>query len=835
MSLFTSLSPHRILNRFSRSKDPSASAVPETRGLELMDKTPFASFGLPGEKLLGSFSQPALHRNTVELATLDPTALDNELEHNGLDPTVLNRTMDPSVLDLNLSDLVCTAESVDLWSLHNDSHHNATNITTMHDNTSSDDFYYSPTVFLKTEPGSSLRSSPSFETPDQKSPTIILKTESEVNLSAHSAHEAIQTPSRKRRLSRDELSPSAVIAAKISQDTVPETPVNIKPLAVSKTWTPALDHAMLQCQERFKEYRRKHSSDGTAHKLSTQNKILSRLLFSTTGVNRTAKQISARLNRLSKANVSKAIVSPSYSAHSVAEDSHNLLLSPVSAASREFCDTEGSMLTMRDFSVAFNYKHLIQGSHFFTKLILSPKASQCVTIERARKAIDINNALFDQDFALMTDKLVAQNVPIFNVTATMDLRPAEQMTSTPTSPLTNPNLFTLDNGHFLTYMNVGVSGKKCKDLFISWKSAITIYKGTESRLLQSRESVNGYKNGDGNFTLEVPFLNNFWSGYLTFLSNGSNRFDELKSLYILQVIYDGEDQELTNIHGMFTYRFDIAPNSSGCASVTPLIVKGGDAASLDDNATILASSSPLNGSPNRFNFSIDTELANRSTSPGPMSVPTYNANLLYKLNPNYDLAPARPPLSRFNSVPHQIPIRLSFDPYIHMAQSYSSSDLLTIPSAGQKGMMSVPHPSPYNHQLQPGVPYSAGPVSSEGQYQEGAMHAQYLAPPAMAVVGPHGVGPTPIATSRWQAPLQGPMNVPVVTATSAPASQLRFFPNDAAPAAKEATRPTITFGPILEYDPSESHRSQPKRSKGNPSISTFRLSRQIMYKPKTED
>lgn len=789
MSLLTSLSPHRILNRFSRPKEPTAAAE-ETREPD-SEKTPFASFGLPKQKLMGS----ALDHLDHSLDLLSHTALDSA--------------------DHTASDLVATSESVDLWSLGSDSHHNATTMTTVHENTSTDEFYYSPTEFLTAEPESHLHSSPALEAAPQK------------------------TPSRKRKLSRVNVSPSEAVAAQIDKLTVPRTPAATKALSASKTWTPALDSALLLCQERYKDYRRKHSPDGTTTKHALRNKILSRLLFNTTGVNRTAKQISSRLIRLSKATSTKDVISPSYSAQSVPEmeDSHAIFSSPVSVASTGFPDKNAPLLSIREFSVAFDYKHQIQGSHFFTKLVRSSTIDRGVGIDRARKATGIDNNLFDHDFLQLAHKLVAQNVPIFNVTASMDLRPSDNITSTPTSPLTNPHLFTLDNGSFLTYMNVGVSGKKCKDLFISWKSAITIYKGKSSRLLETRELVNGYKNDDGDFTLEVPFLNNFWSGYLTFLTNGSNRFEELKSLYILQVIYDGDDQEMTNIHGVFTYSFDIAASGHGSASVSTIVLKGGEETEMDDNATVLASSSPVRSSPGRFNFSIDTNLANRNASPGPSSVPTYDANLLYKLNPNYSQAPVRPTLSRFSSVPHHSQTKTGFENYVNLAPSYSSTDLLAPPSAGQNGVVpALPHASPYNqplHALQ-SIQYSSTSLASDGQYHACTPPFQYLESAPIGEVGQSGMALRPNhAASQWHAPIHDNGSVPVAV-TSAPASQVHFFPGGNFPTAKEATKQTITFGPILEYDPSKSHRGQPKRSKCNPSIHKFQLTRQIMYKPKKD-
>lgn len=806
--LMASLSPPRLFNRFVRSKEPSVSGAPETRLPELEHKTQYPSLGLPKPKLMSGFRQPGTQNS------LHPVPLDANLQNdlNGLDKSeleqsenassLLHHTVDPSVY-LNISDLVRTVESVDLWSLENDSRHNATNITAIHENTSTDEFYYSPTEFLITQDDAHLESSPSFLT-------------------------SAITPCRKRKLSNADRSPSEVVAAQITKGTVPMTPIGFKTFESSKAWTPALDSALHRCQRMYKDYQDKNCSDTATLRPASQNKVLSRLMFSLTGVRRSAKQISSRLDRLNKASGAKAIISPTYSNTPAAENAP-ISSSPISARSAEFCKNSTPLLSIREFSVAFNYKNQIQGSHFFTKLSPSSETSQ-ISINGAYKAIGIDNQLFEQDFGLISDKLVAQNVPIFSITAAMDLKPSDQMTSTPMSPLTNPRLFTLDNGNFLTYLNVGVKGKKCKDLFLSWTSAISIYKGADTCLLKSRELVNGYKNESGDFTLEVPFLNNFWLGYLTFLTNGSNQFDELQSLYILQVIYEGDDQKSGNIHGVFTYKFEIGTNNAGNATVTTLVFKEADNVDIDDNATVLASSLPIESSPNRFGFSIDTNLANCDISPGPLTAPTYDASLLYKLNPAYEQANSRPALSRFNSVPNQIPTRSLFDPYIDTTQRYTSYEFLTLPSAGQNGMVSVPV-APHGHPTQPGMPYSAT-FTTQKHFPGGAVPFPYGPSPALAVGAQPGMV-APHSAPQWHSALGGAMAIPTETATSAPASQERFVARDS-PTIKEPPKQTITFGPILEYDPSESRSGQPKRSKGNPSINTFRLTRQIMYKPKKD-
>lgn len=778
LSLLTSLSPHRILNRFSRSKDVNG---PTSNTTELQSeaappvKEVVPSIELPKQtKLMDSFPEP--------------------------------------YMELNASDLVCTAESVDLWSLANDTR-NSANITSIHEDSTKEDFYFSPAEFF-VDSAINLNSSPSIE------------------------EKSTETPTRKRASSCVDRSPCQVLASQIDNSGSPITP-SAKKTDSSKVWTPGLDDVLLQCHDKYKRFRANNSPDALVFRHTSQNKILSRMLFNRTGAKRTAKQISSRLFRLNKSQPSKTSSSPSVSVSSQPpmEKPSIMVSSPVTQTIEGSSPTTN--LCVKDFVLAFNYKQRLEKTHIFTKLHDSLKLQDSSTFDSIAKEAGVDTALFHKDFDFVVEKLSSQHVPIYNITAMMNMKPSENVTSTPTSPLTNPCLFSLDNGNFLTFMKISVCGKNIADLFLSWKSSITIYRGDQARLLKSTECVNGYKNNEGNFDLEVPFLNNFWSGYLTYLSNGSQAYDDLKTLRIVQVIYDGDNESTSSIHGFFTYSFDISNDGSGIASVKKSTLKRSEEShsEMDDNATVLASSSPVKTSPSRFNLSIDTNLANRSISPGPLSVPTYDANVLHKHNPNYAQAQTRPLLSRFKSMPDHGYMKSPFETYTDACSNYSTMGPMSNPPAGQAGLTQPPNTAPNVEVLHTpqSMQFSRASAASEmGQYHVAPAPLQYTASPAP--VGPPGVGfpPNPnMVPPTWQAVQQQMIPMLPVQAASAPASQVHFpFAPEEPNNTKDAGRTTITFGPILEYDPSKDQRSQVKRTKGNPSMHKFQLNRQIMYKPK---
>ncbi|SGZ56371.1 CIC11C00000002128 [Sungouiella intermedia] len=836
MSLLSSISPHRFFNRLSKGKSD----------LE-------HNMDLPGE-----LSQPIEHiHNNRDFFDLSSPKAKNAL--------IDDITDGKSGFDVDsTADLICTATSVDLWSLANDTQtQNATmNLTSIHEEASNNkgsELFLSPEELFLQDPATL-----------QPKETQLLSSPIENDTKKPLA-------SRKRKLSDAPESPSKLLASQIDNYGSPVTPATFSDVtekSSSKIWTPQLDAALASCYAKYLHFK-EQPSEALALKHASQNKVLSRMLFNKTGIERTPKQVSSRLFRINKnrsvrsacseMDVQSTVQPISNVPTIVSSPLEDILLSPPNIVSPD--------LAMEEFNMSFIYKSQIQGEHSFSKLVPTDPGSMSVpNIMDIKKFLLIENSVFSSDFDSISSKLSSQRVPVYSMTSQINFRPNEDATSTPASPSTNPKLFSIENGKFLCHLKMKVAQRVSNDDFLSWKSFITLYKDTDNVLLRSREQINGYKTQDGSFELHIPFLNNFWAGYLTFLSNGSNAFDDLKDIKIVQVIYNGDDDSFGTIHGYLTYRFDIARMNQGNTTCSCIRLQSSPDFNVDDNETVLASSSPAKPPSSKANLSVDTELANMNTTPGPMSIPSYNASLLHKFNPNYQQPDPK----------HLLSMRLvSSSAIYHLDVSYQKSpDAMNTPAS--MSTLGGRHQSA--GQIMPHLPHDAIPLeqhpipppSFQAGIPNGQFHAPISQPPQQAMshnqfpvhyaqgmqMMPIGHGEVPKENMRFE-PMGKPMNVPVAPPmlgglvppqqwgvmyhgtepfgqqpiNSAPASQVQFFPKNSAPMAIDhknmsKSGPTITFGPILGYDPSKDMKEHSKKHKSTINFHKFLQNPQVMYKPK---
>lgn len=807
INILSSISPHRFFTRFSKRDDDN---------LDPEHLHPDAAEQAPSKEETDMFSYNKDDKYVHPLSLSQKSAIEMD----------------------SASDLMCTTESVEMWSLANENH-SGMNLTSIHEDIGSKEVFLSPDdIFLDKDKSlelSALKSSPLEEN-------------------------AVATPTRKRRRSTVAESPCKALAMQIGTLGSPQRQHDDQSndaINPTKLWTADLDECLLRCFDKYKVFKQTQSSDSVVFRYTSQNRILSRMLQNKTGVLRTAKQISSRLLRLTKhSDTPKS--APSFK-KSPSECSGTIFSSPPDIVVTESAPASKTpdLLSLEQLLIAFNYKLNVPSKHIFTTL--NQKTGNLplnLSLEEAEKLLPYDNNKFVSDFAVIAPKLVAQNVLIHNIYSEINFKPNDATTSTPTSPLTNPLSFNMENGTFLSYTKVVVPRGMSNESFLCWKSSISIYKDSDKVLLRSKEIVNGYRNEAGNFELEVPFLSNFWSGYLTYLSNGSNMFEDVKSLLIVQVIYDGENETSGCIRGVFIYRFDLAVLNGGYSSVSSIRLKSASTtneveAEEDDNATVLATSSPYKPSPTRGSLSIKTELANTCTQSGPLTAPTMNAALLHKFNPNYGMGIERPPMQQTNSTNSIYVDASSNTPElgIHnsslgMATPLSAPATVRHQSAGQIVSHMPPHPQAtvpvqtFANNVGPS-PMPTQFIQSNflypPQYREdpSVMGMNYMAPYPHAVnANMHGMAAKAAPRQQWA------MNDDEVKymlgASSAPPSQLQFFPATTAgpPAAKESKGPVITFGPILEYDPSRDMKLQTKRAKHNVNFHRFTLNPQVMYKPK---
>lgn len=829
MSLLSSISPHRFFNRFSKAKN----------------------LDVPGE-----LEQPVEHLDTNNADFFDLFS-PKDVNQSFIDDISPEKTK----FDIDTTaDLICTAASTGIWSLANDSQAQNTtlNVTSLHEecsNTKRSDLFLSPDDLFLRNPVQ----------PERESPKLLSSPMEDVmNRSA---------TSRKRKLSDPRQSPCMLLASQIEDYGSPASPnpyIDVDDKSSSKVWPPQLDNALASCHAKYLRFHEEQSPDTLTFKNTSQNKILARMLFNRTGVERTAKQISSRLNRMSKIRSEESAFSASdlrkNSSH-LGPEIPTIMSSPVGMIGSSL-DTEPLYLTLDELTMSFIYNSPIHGEHHFSKLVTTdPQSVNVASTMDVKKQLQIEHSVFSSDLDKIAGKLCAQRVPIYSVSSQINLQPNENATSTPSSPFTNPKSFSIENGNYLCHLRMKVASSVSNDDFLSWKSYICLYKDNNTVISRSREQINGYKGSHGSFELQVPFLNNFWAGYLTFLSNGSNAFKDLKDIHIVQVIYDGDDESLGNIHGYFVYKFDIAKLNQGNTTYSCIKLLSNQEFDVDDNETVLASSSPEK--PSKTNLSVNTALANMNSTPGSMGVPTYNASLLHKFNFNYQYPDSRTPVAiRPVSASAAFHLDVPFQrtpEYLNTPASLSTvggrrqSAGQILPNLSHDAIPMGPHPPaqypqgisyarlgpfqvpvsqppqqtlPNNHypiQYAQGMPMM--PIGVNEGPNEHIVRKPTDAPVASPVIGGHVPPPQWGMAYHGQNPfVQAPIN-------SAPASQVQFFPKNSTSLTADQKNtsksgPTITFGPILGYDPSKDMKEHTKKSKPSINFHKFLLNPQVMYKPR---
>lgn len=715
---------------------------------------------------------------------------------------------------------------------------------------------------------------------------IFLKKPVEMKESKSSPVTKDDTPQSSSSLKRKRLiedSPCTAVVAEISKSDSPEnSSIAYDDLgkATKELWFAELDDVLVRCHKKYKTFKAGQSPGSSLTKLTSQNQVLSKMLYNKTGVRRSSKQIASRLSRLRKVETTKQ-------ARSLQDSITTLCLEPQSPQEPPL------KFTFKKMELSFTYKRAVQGIHEF--LLLKDTPTNCTTMpaEDLENQLPLNNRRYKEDFDRIIPRL--GDIPVYFISGAMNLKPAVGLTSTPVSPLTDPALFCIDNGDFLSFLEFKVSAGQNGAQMLTWKSLTTIYKDEDKVLLSTREQINGYRALDNTFDLQVPFMNHFWSGYLTFLCNGSNNSNDVKNILITQVIYEGENEMSGTIHGVLTYEFDVTTSGSTSGNVRVMKMQKVDKAADDDsdeNATVLVHSSPLKASPFKISplksdLRVDTELANQGISDAPQSVPTYNASLVHQFNPNYDARMSQEMQSRqmmhnAMQVPPPAPSRTPLTavdpptaPQFHhvsagqMPQNYNSGFVPTWNTTTQ-----------YNQHVHPQMVAQAAAMQAAAQSMpqnmsngNASITSEQMSSEKYVPVGP----PNPNiannnqvvmmqrgndvtedemssvnmmqARPNWQAQMPQSiagqfMNQPCIN--SAPASQLHFFPrNDSRPNAMsgapkapensgKSNNNNITFGPIMGYDPLRDSKPQPKKQKGGMNIHKFSLNPQIMYKPKKQ-
>lgn len=828
INLLTSLSPQRFFNRFNKKEGEA----------EKKQDDPFQNTNATSMDSKQSFGKEAF----------DDEAFDLDRHSDSL------------------------ADSADIWSLTNDSQYQSLtlNLTSINEDSSpktGEPFLSPHEMFLK-KPAQIKDSVHSNDPAPLSSP---------VDNQGTPASTSSRSSSLKRKHSLDD-SPCTALVAEISRsETLGSTPIACTLERASKDlWFAELDDFLLQCHQKYKRFKASQSPKATLTKLTSQNQVLSKMLYKKTGIERSSKQIASRLSRLRKIESTKL----------KNESRQNSI--PFGNGTAHIPKALPLLdLRLQKVGMSFKYKRAVQGVHDFLFLTEPPLTCIRLSSDDLEKDMPFENRRFKDDFKRKLPDL--GEVPIYVVTGIMNFKSPQGHTSTPVSPLTDPGLFNLDNGTFLSVVELQAAPRQSDVQFLAWKSHTTIYKDEEKVLLNSREQINGYRNQNGMFDLQVPFMNHFWAGYLTFLSNGSNTFDDVCNLFVTQEIYEGDNGTNEVMHAYIVYRFQISLDGASGGHVKvhmlPKVSKSLDD-DLDDNATVLVHSSPLKGSPHKNETRAQS--TNNNIKGSPQSVPTYNASLLHQFNPNYDSrisleSQCRPLMTSSQStsqIPRETQSRTpltAVDPPTAPPFPQASAGQM---SQGLNGVYGAPWSSgtQYNPQMHPQMHAQAVAIQAAAQtVPQNIRHAnetgvaghftseRYIPvghparmpnnPIMMPMHAPdNSIGMNVMNGVNYQGPSRGScpgqFAQPPTQPYSAPATQLHFFPqgNEGMPAVAsnnhkltsrsseygelKTNNNNITFGPILGYDPLRDIKPEPKKPKNG--IHKFTLNPQIMYKPKKQ-
>jgi len=365
-----------------------------------------------------------------------------------------------------------------------------------------------------------------------------------------------------------------------------------------KVWYPELDQVLIKSLFKYRDFRENHARYNSTSilKNTSQNKILSRMLFNKTGILRTSKQISSRLFRLvkskklDKSNMTSSMLENTIPTPNVQENSigttgtihdeiEDLIQTPleslISSASHmcsnqldsiktnQIIDHELDLLLsspsndhLHNCCYTLMPKEFKISFHQNNKLSNSMESHDFAQLHQVRNTSLTTKSLLDEHQHLnqrVIEKLKSENIPVWLVNHEMnlDINSPQLFTSTPISPFNQINpvqpqkSLNFLNGNFESFLKAEVNFSVANDdkssfkpSLLSWKCLTQIYgdKSCTAMLLENVDIINGYYSTEhDNFNLQIPFMKNFFAGHLAFLINGSNNN---QNLTVKQTIYN---------------------------------------------------------------------------------------------------------------------------------------------------------------------------------------------------------------------------------------------------------------------------------------------------------
>lgn len=506
---------------------------------------------------------------------------------------------------------------------------------------------------------------------------------------AHSENETNKN-TKKRKLSFS-CTPNRSVASEIdttvespivtgsSTEVLPNVPLVFAGNNEDKVWYPELDEMLIKSFLKYREFKSNKVANNasSALKHTSQNKILSRMLHNKTGILRTAKQISSRLCRLSKLNrlsgtkptkptpqqlqyfqeLDDLMTTPLNDLFSNSQVSSNatnslydpaldaLLSSPINYEPGNIVPSSHK-LTLKEFHMNYTGSNQME-NHTFLKLNLQLESIESMSGLGSRYNIS----------SKILRRLRDEAIPLWLVKHDVNLRVNHQQhffTSTPKSAIGEAfHHFPLNlaTGQFRAYMSIDIKCPRPESNVLHWNSFSQFFKGknNDQKLAEVVDMVNGYRKvSDSSYSLQVPFMRQFFMGYFSYLVNGEGKVSENDDLRIYQVIYDNVDgtvdfnEENSAIKGYVVHEFNMR-GISGKSTVEVVTIRDDETGGhetkgqeQDDNETIPALSSPIRDTPSsRENFTtprrndlqIDIKRANcvRGIA-GPMTAPAFDTS-----------------------------------------------------------------------------------------------------------------------------------------------------------------------------------------------------------------
>lgn len=414
-----------------------------------------------------------------------------------------------------------------------------------------------------------------------------------------------------------------------SLSSIYEEPTQKRSRQSTSDWTADLDAVLQKCHHQLTRFRQQRQLGLSVLMSTPQPHILSRMLFSKTGVNKLALDVALRLqylNRTSAPNSELARVplhDPVNTAEAIDHELSQLLQLPSPApASFE--------IEVGQFELSY-HRHPYLAPHQFSFISMppvlgAPSSVVASTLGQCVPAIDlVNHTLWPHH----------PHVPVIVAEHSLNLQVPRQ----PTEAL------DLILGTFKLYLRLVATGDSSQSplRLLSWQCKLVVWNNiTNTQIYEGSDYVNGYPLLTAPaatrqaYDVQIAFLKPLLSGYLNFVIEGGSECN----LTVVQVLFDGArsaDQPYAVMIHRLRSAGDAKPGTQ--VSVTQLTAPVHHQFAVpeeDDNETVLADSLPCKLSPHRdygaspmprkrANLTIDLDRAGFILGhQGPMTAPVYN-------------------------------------------------------------------------------------------------------------------------------------------------------------------------------------------------------------------